>query len=93
MRLATDQFQELVHTGSARLMLACETTSSRHVNLTGRTRSASIRSFPVAPRILIAVMPAAHPRDKITLLIRWLPKVLPGPLPRIRIVLKQKPAS
>jgi hypothetical protein len=93
VRLATDQFQELVHTGSARLLLACETTGSRHVSLTGRTRSASIRSFPVAPRILIAVMPAAHPRDKITLLIRWLPKVLPGPLPRLRIVLKKKSSS
>ncbi len=90
VRLGADQFQELVHTGSTRLLLACETTGSRHLTLTGRTRTASIRSFPVAPRILIAVMPAAHLRDKITLLVQWLPKVLPGPLPRIRIALKRK---
>ena len=90
VRLAADQFQELIHTGSTRLLLACETTGSRHLTLTGRTRTASIHSFAIAPRILITVMPAAHLRDKITLLVHWLPKVLPGPLPRIRIALKRK---
>ena len=93
VRLTADQFQALVHTGSARLLLVCETTGARHVTLTGRSRTATVRSFPVAPRILIAFMPVAHPRDKIALLIHWLPKVLPGPLPRIRIVLKKKSSS
>jgi len=44
----------------------------------------------MAPRILITVMPAADLRNKITLLVHWLPKVLPGSLPRIRIALKRK---
>ena len=93
VRLTTDQYQSLVETGSARLLLNCETTMSRHLVLTGRTRTASIRIFPIAPRILIAVTPTTHVQDKITLLVHWLPKVLPGPLPRLRIVLKQKSVS
>ena len=93
VRLTSNQFQELVQAGSARLLLSCETTSSRQLVLMGRNRTASIRSFSVAPRILFVLAPVSHPRDKITLLLRWLPKVMPGPLPRIRIALKRKPVS
>lgn len=93
VRLTTDQYQALVQTGSARLLLTCETTESSHLTLTGRTRTASIHLYPIAPRILIAVTPTVHFQDKITLLVHWLPKVLPGPLPRLRIVLKPKRVS
>jgi hypothetical protein len=92
VRLTTDQYQALIQTGSARLLLTCETTRSRHLVLTDRTRTASIHLYPIAPRILVAVTPPAHIQDKITLLVQWLPKVLPGPLPRLRIALKKNNA-
>ena len=90
VRLAAKEFQELVQTGSARLLLQCEIISSRELVLTGRNRTASIHSFSVAPRILLVLTPTVRSTDKITLLLQWLPKVMPGPLPRIRIALKRK---
>ena len=93
VRLTIDQYQTLVQTGSARLLLTCDTAESRHLDLTDRTRTASIHFYPIAPRILMAVTPPAHIPDKITLLVQWLPKVLPGPLPRLRIALKKTNSS
>ena len=89
VRLTTDQYQALVQTGSARLLLTCDITESRHPDLKDRTRTASIHLYPIAPHILLAVTPPTHIQDKITLLVQWLPKVLPGPLPRLRIALKK----
>ena len=93
VRLTINQYQNLVQTGSARLLLPCDSTESRHLDLTDRTRNASIHLYPIAPRIILAVTPPAHIQDKITLLVQWLPKVLPGPLPRLRIALKKNNVS
>jgi len=93
VRLATNDFQELVQTGSARLLLPCKIISSRELVLTGRNRTASIHSVPITPRIIFVLTPTATPTDKLTLLLHWLPKVISGPLPRICITLKRKPVS
>ena len=90
LRISENQYRELVETGSKGLMLSCQAHQPRQIILEGRSRTSSIQVICLTRRMLVTILPRAVPRDKITLLLQWLPKVLPGPLPRIRVVLKSK---
>jgi hypothetical protein len=90
VRLSTADYMDLATSASGRLLLPSSQSKPHEMTLESRTRKEVIRVFPLTPRLLVTRLPSLKPRDKITLLVCWLGKVLPGPLPRIKIVLKRK---
>jgi hypothetical protein len=57
--------------------------------LTTKGNTQLLRSVRLSQRWTFVVLPRRRGRDKISLLIGWLEKQYPGPIPRLRIVLKR----
>ena len=90
VRLAAADYIDLTTSACGRLLLPSSQTKPREITLESRTRNAVIYIYRLTPKLLVTRLPSPKPHDKITLLVHWLGKALPGPLPRLKIKLKRK---
>ena len=89
VRAPLDVLQDQVREARGRLFLTCDESSSRCWTLTCKQRTCHIRYRRLGARFSLVLMPRASGHDKVTLLVDWLAKQYPGPVPRIHIVLKE----
>ena len=90
VRLSPTDYFDLAVSACRRLFLSSSQSKPDELTLENRTRKEVLRVFPLTSKLLVTRLPPLKPRDKITLLILWLGKTLPGPLPQIKIKLKSK---
>lgn len=73
-----------------RLFLACEAPAPGRFLLTARGDGRRLRVLTLGHRLQLVVLPRAAGHGKAALLVRWLSKQYPGPLPVMRRVLKER---
>lgn len=90
VRLSPTDYFDLAISACGGLFLPCVQSKPEELTLESGTRKEALRVFSLTSKLLLTRVPPLNPRDKITLLVHWLGKTLPGPLPRIKIKLKRK---
>lgn len=91
IRLSHLDYLNLVGSGCKRLLLSFELQEGEtKVVLFGKDRTETLPVRQLTRRVVWTRFPARTTHDKITLLGQCLEKSLPGPLPRLRIVLKKR---
>ena len=91
IRLSHLDYLNLVASGCKRLLLSFELKEgATNVVLFGKDRTETLPVRQLTRRVVWTRFPARTTHDKISLLAQWLGKTLPGPLPRVHIVLKKR---
>jgi hypothetical protein len=72
------------------LFLECQEDPPGRFLLTAREHVWPLRIRGVSDRIQLLILPQPAARGKAALLIQWLAKQYPGPIPRLRRVLKRR---
>ena len=91
IRLSHAAYLDRIKSGCKRLLLSFELQEGEtKVVLSGKDRIETLPIRQLTRRVLWTRFPARTTHDKISLLAQWLGKTLPGPLPRVHIVLKKR---
>ncbi len=72
------------------LFLECTEPAPGRLVLTAKGRSHSLRLIALSRRLQAALVPPTKGPGKVALFVAWLSKQYPGPVPRIRVVLKKE---
>jgi hypothetical protein len=86
VRATAAELREQVETVCRGLFLGAEATPSR-LQLAASGKPV-LRLVKLAPRMQLLVLPRVAGPGKVALLCNWLAKQYPGPVPRVRIILK-----
>lgn len=89
VRIAADDFGRQIETACRGLLLACDGPSAGRFVFTVGEVTAELRLYNMGKRLQFIVLPPIGLHGKVTLLNGWLAKQFPGPIPRIKIVLKK----
>ena len=91
LRINRSDYLDLLASGCKRLLLSFELKEGEtQVVLFGKGRTETVPIRQLSRRVVWTRFPARTPHDKIMLLGQYLEKSFPGPLPRFRMVLKQR---
>jgi hypothetical protein len=88
-RAEAEELRQQVRTACRALFLTWAEPEPGRFLLTSKSGTFELRTRPLSRRIQVVVIPRLFGRDKVTLLVHWLRKQYPGPVPRVRIVLKR----
>jgi hypothetical protein len=92
VRAEAGDLRRQIEEACRRLFLACEEPQPGRFRLTAHSETQELRLAPVSRRLQLVRLPRSAARGKIALLVEWLSKQYPGPLPRLRRVLKERPS-
>ncbi len=88
-RVRQETLLERIRDACRRLFLTCEEPVAGHLVLKTKSEIRHLRWFSLGKRFLLVVLPRRSGRGKVELLLDWLAKQYPGPIPRIQIVLTE----
>lgn len=72
------------------LFLSCDEAAKGQFLIIARGNSCVLRVWSLMPRTQLVLLPPLACHKKVALLVRWLSKQYPGPLPRVCVVLKRR---
>jgi hypothetical protein len=87
------EFQTLrnqLQTACSGLFLACAEPLPGHFQFTAKAGTWRLRIIGISKRVQLVVLPRVAGPGKVTLLVQWLSKQYPGPVPSVHIVLKKE---
>ena len=90
VRAALEELHEQIATACRGLFLGCEELVPGHLLLSAKGIQRRLRIVSLGSRMQLLILPGATEQGKVALLIDWLSKQYPGPVPRLRIVLKRR---
>jgi hypothetical protein len=85
VRAKADTLREQLETACRGLFLGCAEPHPGHFAFTAKGGTWHLRMVRLGQRLLVVVLPRAVVPGKIALLVHWLSKQYPGPLPRFHI--------
>jgi hypothetical protein len=88
VRASAAELSERIQTACRGLFLGVEETPPGRLLLTTRGQPAIVLRR-ISPRVQLLILPRVTKSGKVALLCNWLAKTYPGPVPRIRLVLKR----
>jgi hypothetical protein len=89
VRATSEEVQENIITACRGLLLGCEELPGYFI-FTVRGMERKLRVIRMASRIQLLILPQHGGQSKTALLIEWLSKQYPGPIPRLKIVFKRR---
>ena len=89
VRTTSADFWERIDIASRGLFLKCEERTDGRRVLRAGEQSAELTMKTIGKRFQCVFLPPSGVHGKLTLLVDWLAKQYPGPVPRVRIVLKK----
>jgi hypothetical protein len=89
LRATRDTLSEQIHWACKGLALGCAQEGTTFV-LEHRGMHFELRALPLAPKWQALLLPDRSASTKVALFLDWLGRQYPGPLPRLRIVLKRE---
>ena len=91
-RIDVENFRESIRDACRRLLLPFEesTAGSGFILMESSQVIRQLRLLMVCKGFVLVLLPYRSGRGKVELLMRWLSKQYPGPVPRIHIFLKEK---
>jgi len=89
VNVTAEEFREQVQMSCRGLFLPCAEAAPGHFLLTAKEGSWPLRLRRLSRRMQLVVGPCPGGRGKATLFVHWLSKQYPGPMPRVRIILKR----
>ena len=89
-RIGAGTLRAQIDAACQRLFLPMEEPMPGRLQFTTKKRVRWLHMWPLGRRFLLAALPPVPDRDKVKLLLDWLSKQYPGPIPRIRIILKEE---
>lgn len=87
LRSPADEFRQQLETACRGLFLKLEEARPGQVSLTASGRTASLGLRQLTANLQVLVLPQPGGMGKVALLVQWLSKQYPGPVPKVRIVL------
>jgi hypothetical protein len=87
VRVAGDEFREQIQTGCRGLFITVEEPRPGRFRLSAREGELMLELRRVVGRIHLLQVPTPPGKGKLALLVSWLSKQYPGPIPRVRIIL------
>jgi hypothetical protein len=90
IRAETQTLRQEIQTACAGLFLEFTEPLPGHWLLISKARSWPLRLINLGRNLQLIVLPRASGPGKVTLLVQWLSKQYPGPVPRLHIVLKKE---
>jgi hypothetical protein len=90
IRVTVDDFREQIGTACRGLFLRCEEEQHGRFLFTAGGSTFNLRMYSIGRRLQLVVLPPVAGHGKVTLLVSWLSKQFPGPVPRVRIILKRR---
>ena len=88
VRIPMSELRDQIETACGGLFLQCEETSPGRFVLTTKGKVHVLRVIGDGGW-LVVILPRLDGRDKISLLVDWLSRQFPGPVPRLHFVLKR----
>jgi hypothetical protein len=82
--------RQQIETACRGLFLGCTEAQPGHLLLTAKAGTWPLRIVRISPRLQLVRVPHVAGPGKAALLVHWLAKQYPGPVPRIRVVLKKE---
>ena len=89
LRATAEDVREQIETGCRGLFLVCAEPERGRFVLTAKGTTTQLRMRSLGRRMMCLRVPRLAGQRKVELLIQWLSKQYPGPVPRITIVLKR----
>lgn len=89
VRAAAGELRGHITTACRGLFLACEESPTGHLLLSAKGIQRRLRIIGLGSRIQLLILPIAAEQGKVALLVGWLSKQYPGPVPRPRVVLRR----
>jgi hypothetical protein len=89
-RAEATMLREQIHTACRGLFLEYSEPRTGHLLLAARGGTWRLRLVGLSPRVQLVVLPPVTGPSKAALLLHWLSKQYPGPVPRLHIVLKKE---
>lgn len=86
IRVERDDLCQQIRQACRGLFLTCEETAPGQFRLTAKDHTYLLGTWPLCRRVQRLRLPVAAGPGKVTLLVQWLAKQFPGPVPRVRIV-------
>jgi hypothetical protein len=88
VRTTTADFWEGLENACRGLFLKCDERTDARCRLRAGEQSAELMMKTIGGRFQCILLPPLSVHAKLTLLVDWLAKQYPGPVPRVRIILK-----
>jgi hypothetical protein len=88
VRTTATDVRERIETACRGLFLKIEEPADGRYRLTVGEQSVDLRLMTIGKRFQCVLLPSAGAHGKLSLLVDWLAKQYPGPVPPVRIVLK-----
>jgi hypothetical protein len=90
VRAEAETLRLQIQTACRGLFLGCAEAEPGRVHLTAKAGSWQLRIMRISQRLQLVCLPHVAGPGKAALLVHWLSKQYPGPVPRIRVVLKKE---
>ena len=90
IRVTAKDFREQIGTACRGLFLPCEEEQHGRFLFSAAGSTLNLRMYSIGRRLQLVVLPPVAGQGKVTLLVSWLSKQFPGPVPRVRIILKRR---
>ena len=87
-----EELREQIRYACRGLFLECEEPEQGRFAFCAKGMRRHLRTLALGRRLQLVVLPRPGGHAKITLLTQWLSKQYPGPIPRMRRVLKRREA-
>jgi hypothetical protein len=85
VRAESATLREQIETACRGLFLQCTEAGAGDFRLTAKTGVWHLRTFALSHRMQLVLLPRPGGPGKMSLLLQWLSKQYPGPVPRVRI--------
>jgi hypothetical protein len=89
VRAEPEELREQVRMACRGLLLPWDEPEPGRFRLTAKDGTWELRIWPLSQRMQVVVLPRPDAPGKAALLVAWLAKQYPGPVPRVRIVLQR----
>ena len=86
-RVVREELSQQIWTACRGLFLTCEEPAPGRFLLTAKDGTWQLRTWSLSRRVQVVCLPRPAGPSKVSLLVQWLSKQYPGPVPRVRIVL------
>jgi hypothetical protein len=93
LRATAEELRAQLEEACRRLFLACEEPAPGRFLLTARGDGRRLWLLSLGRWLQLVVLPRSAGHGKVSLLVGWLSKQYPGPIPGIRRVLKERKSS
>jgi hypothetical protein len=89
-RAQAETLRQQLQTACAGLFLGLDEPMPGRFQFTAKAGTWRLRMVELSKRVQLVVLPRVAGPGKVTLLVQWLSKQYPGPVPRVHIVLKKE---